>query len=82
MMNRLRLMTFLLFVAIIMAGCTEAGQESEKSDDNKANAAENSEEAKEMNLIGNISLSKSSGRIGDEVTLTVDSLKPDKPLKA
>ncbi|QBK25249.1 IPT/TIG domain-containing protein [Ureibacillus thermophilus] len=84
MIHRLRLMTFLLFAAIFIAGCTDSSQESEKTEENTKNTEDTTEknsEEKQMNLIGNVSLSKSSGRIGDEVTITLDSLKPNQPLK-
>ncbi len=81
MMNRNRFITLLLLIAI-MAGCTVTSQESEKTNDEARNESEqNASEQKDMNLIGKVSLSQNSGRIGDEVTLTVESLKPDTPLK-
>ncbi len=68
MMNRNRFITLLLLIAI-MAGCTVTSQESEKTNDEARNESEqNASEQKDMNLIGKVSLSQNSGRIGDEVT--------------
>lgn len=68
----------LLFVAIlIISGCSNSATEETVEASNN----DSKEEEKVMNLQGNITLSNASGQIGDEVTITADSLKPNKEVK-
>lgn len=79
MMKKRRLRAFFISLSIIfvLAGCTQSGEESKNKDEQASASAEE----KNVNLIGKVTLSKSSGRIGDEVAITAESLKPEKPLK-
>ncbi|MED3764156.1 IPT/TIG domain-containing protein [Ureibacillus terrenus] len=75
--RRLRAFFISLSIIFVLAGCTQSGEESKNKDEQASASAEE----KNVNLIGKVTLSKSSGRIGDEVAITAESLKPEKPLK-
>ncbi len=68
MMKKRRLRAFFISLSIIfvLAGCTQSGEESKNKDEQASASAEE----KNVNLIGKVTLSKSSGRIGDEVAIT------------
>lgn len=88
--NRL-LFTLIFLLIFLVAGCTNSNTESDGTNSETDSATEEnstakentsgSEDKKEMNLIGSVTLSKNSGRIGDEVTLSVEKLHPDQPVK-
>lgn len=73
-----------LLAAFLLVGCTDK-EEATNTDLKPAEAGTTQGNDKEKNtevtLQGKLQLSSASGRIGDEITLTAESLLPDKPLK-
>lgn len=73
-----------LLIVTLLIGCTEKEDNSTpktESAETKAAQANDKEKTQEVALQGKLQLSSSSGRIGDEVTLTAESLIAGKPLK-
>ncbi|MEL3960144.1 hypothetical protein MKZ01_02635 [Lysinibacillus endophyticus] len=85
-------LTVALFSLLLLAsGCTDAAnEEKSKTPDEATNSSESKEaneatkpeeKETEINLQGKITLDNASGRIGDEIKVTAESLKPDLPVK-
>lgn len=82
-MKKFSFLSIPLVLLLILAGCANSSnQNASKEESNSNNSAEKKEESKRENLIGKVTLSKTSGRIGDEIKVTVESLEPNKDVKA
>src|SRR5690625_2647582 len=92
MKRRLIILFVLIFTALFAIACTAQTEEAKREQtETKTEATENAEDTKgaeeeteeedNINLIGKLQLSESSGRIGDKIGVSAEDLYPNEELQ-